>query len=99
MVSGSKLAPLDTDIAEMERRWRESGIPGLYVGRNGPVSRERARNVRAMLYPKPKLPTGKLERFSIPGPNGPITVEAVQPVEGTADRDASLLSWRRVRDR
>jgi acetyl esterase len=77
-----QLAPLDSDVAEMERRWRESGIPGLYVGRDGPVSRERARNVRAMLYPKPKLPTGKLERFSIPGPNGPITVEAVQPVEG-----------------
>jgi acetyl esterase/lipase len=67
----------------MERRWRESGIPGFYVGRNGPVSRERARNVRALLYPKPKLPTGKLERFSIPGPNGPIAVEVIQPVEGT----------------
>jgi acetyl esterase/lipase len=79
-----QLAPLDPDIAEMERRWRESGIPGFYVGRNGPVSRERARNVRAMLYPKPKLPTGKLERFSIPGPSGPITVEAVQPIEGQA---------------
>src|SRR5262245_19163836 len=77
-----KLAPLDPEIAEMERRWRESGIPSLYVGRNGPVSRERARNVRALLYPKPKLPTGKLERFSIPGPNGPITVETVQTAEG-----------------
>ena len=75
-------APLDTDIVEMERRWREIGIPGFYIGRNCPVSRERARNVRAMLYPKPKLPTGKLERFTIPGPNGPITVEAVRPVEG-----------------
>jgi len=77
-------APLDPDIAEMERRWRESGIPGFYVGRNGPVSRERARSVRAKFYPKPKLPTGKLERFAIPGPNGPITVEAVRPVEGSA---------------
>jgi acetyl esterase len=81
-MTAKQLAPLDPDIADMERRWRESGIPGLYVGRNGPVSRERARNVRAMLYPQPKLPPGKLERFSIPGPNGPITVEAVQPVEG-----------------
>ena len=75
-------APLDRDIAEMERRWRESGIPGFYVGRNGPVCRERARNVRALLYPKPKLPTGKLERFSIPGPNGEILVERVPPAEG-----------------
>src|SRR6516165_2537301 len=78
----NELEQLDPDIAEMERRWRESGIPGIYVGRDGPVSRERARNVRALFYPKPKLPTGKLERFSIPGPNGPITVETVQPAEG-----------------
>jgi acetyl esterase len=81
-MSTKMIAPLDLDIAKMERLWRESGIPGLYVGRNGPVSRERARNVRALLYPKPKLPMGKLDRFTIPGPNGPITVEAVQPVEG-----------------
>ena len=83
-MSAKLIAPLDPDIAEMERRWRESGIPGLYVGRDGPVCRERARNVRALLYPKPKLPTGKLERFTIPGPNGPIAVEVVEPVEGPA---------------
>src|SRR5262245_43380718 len=82
IMSAKMIEPLDPDIAEMERRWRESGIPGIYVGRNGPVSRERARNVRALLYPKPKLPTGKLERFTVPGPNGPITVESVRPVEG-----------------
>jgi len=85
-----ELAQLDPDIAEMERRWRESGIPGIYVGRDGPVSRERARNVRALFYPKPKLPTGKLERFSIPGPNGPITVETVQPAEG---KPIGTLAW------
>ena len=82
IMNTNELEQLDPDIAEMERRWRESGIPGIYVGRDGPVSRERARNVRALFYPKPKLPTGKLERFSIPGPNGPITVESVQPAEG-----------------
>jgi acetyl esterase len=76
------IVPLDPNIAEMERRWQESGIPGIYVGRNGAVSRERARNVRALLYPKPKLPAGRLERFTIPGPNGPIMVETVQPVQG-----------------
>src|SRR5262245_49041266 len=84
IMSAKLIAPLDPDIAEMEGRWRESGIPGLYVGRDGPVCRERARNVRALLYPKPKLPTGKLERFTIPGPNGPIAVEVVEPVEGPA---------------
>src|SRR5215475_9653458 len=81
-MSAKMITPLDPDIAQMELRWRESGIPGLYVGRNGPLSRERAQNVRALLYPKPKLPTGKLERLTIPGPNGPIMVEVVQPVEG-----------------
>jgi acetyl esterase/lipase len=74
--------PLDADIAAMERRWQESGIPGLYDGRDGPVSRERARNVRALLYPKPKLPTGRIERATIPGPGGEIPVEIVHPVEG-----------------
>ena len=76
--------PLDPDIAAMERRWKESGIPGLYEGRNGPISRERARNVRALLYPKPSLPTGKIERATIPSPAGPIPVEIVHPVEGAA---------------
>jgi acetyl esterase/lipase len=55
---------------------------GLYEGGNGPVSRERARIIRALLYPRPKLPTGALKRFDIPGPNGPILVETVRPFEG-----------------
>lgn len=74
--------PLDAAIAEMERRWKESGIPGLYDGGNGPVSRERARNVRALLYPKPHLPAGRVEAFEIAGPNGPIPVRAVWPLDG-----------------
>jgi hypothetical protein len=32
-------------------------------------------NERAMLYPKPKLPAGKLDRLTIPGPNRLIAVE------------------------
>lgn len=82
MSQQNPVQPLDPIIAEMERKWRDSGVPGIYDGGNGPVSRERARNVRALLYPKPTLPTGRLERFDIPGPNGPILVEAVRPVEG-----------------
>lgn len=74
--------PLDPAIADMQRRWQESGIPGLYEGGNGPVSRERARCIRAFLYPKPRLPTGSLERFSIPGPAGQILVERVPPADG-----------------
>ena len=74
--------PLDPIIADMERKWRDSGIPGIYDGGNGPVSRERARNIRAFLYPKPVLPTGRIERYEIPGPNGPILVETVRPAAG-----------------
>ncbi len=78
----SDKAPLDPIIADMERKWRDSGIPGIYEGGNGPVSRERARNIRALLYPKPKLPAGKIERSEIVGPNGPITIEIVRPRDG-----------------
>ena len=82
MTTSASPQPLDPAIVEMERRWKESGIPGLYDGRNGPVSRERARNVRAVFYPKPKLPTGKIVAAAIPGPAGPVPVEIVHPVEG-----------------
>ena len=73
---------LDPAIAEMERRWKESGIPGLYDGGNGPVSRERARNIRALLYPKPNLAHGAIERESIPGKGVEIPVRIVRPREG-----------------
>ena len=76
--------PLDPAIAEMQRRWQESGIPDLYEGGNGPVSRERARNVRALLYPKPRLPEGRIESRSVPGPGGDIPVRIVHPVSGGA---------------
>jgi acetyl esterase len=82
MTGNSAKAPLDPIIADMERRWRDSGIPGIYAGGNGPVSRERASNIRALLYPKPRLPSGKIERTEIIGPNGPIAVEIVRPLDG-----------------
>ncbi len=82
MTDPATAPPLDPIVAAMERRWRESGIPGIYEGGNGPVSRERARNIRALLYPKPVLPTGRVQRLAIAGPNGPIAVEAVWPVAG-----------------
>ncbi len=75
--------PLDPAIAEMERRWKESGIPGLYAGGSGPVSRERARNIRALLYPKPKLPTGRMDTSHIPGPGGHrIELRIIHPAQG-----------------
>ena len=76
--------PLDSAIAEMEQRWKASGIPGLYDGGNGPVSRERARNIRALLYPKPLLPQGSIEARSLPGPDGlALPVRIVRPLPGT----------------
>lgn len=71
---------LDPAIVQMETQWRESGVPDLYEGGDGPVSRERARNVRSFLYPKPKLPHGKIESATIPGDAGDIAVRIVRPV-------------------
>ena len=76
--------PLDPAIADMQRRWQESGIPDLYEGHNGPVSRERARNVRALLYPKPRLAHGRIEPRVLPGPDGDVPVRIVHPVSGEA---------------
>jgi acetyl esterase len=75
---------LDVALVEVDRRWRESGIPGLYDGNNGPVCRERARNIRALLYPKPKLPQGDITALTIDGPDGTaLPVRIVRPVSGT----------------
>ncbi len=63
---------LEPALKEMARRWKDSGVPDLYEGclnpNGGPVCRERARNVRAFLYPKPQLPTGHIERHTIEVP-------------------------------
>ena len=74
--------PLDHALGEVDRRWKESGIPGLYDGGDGPVSRERARNVRALLYPKPTLAQGAIEHTTLPGPAGAIAVRIIRPVAG-----------------
>lgn len=73
---------LDPAIAEMQQRWKASGIPDLYEGRDGPVSRERARNVRCIFYPKPDLPHGTIDNITIPGPGGVIPVRIIRPVAG-----------------
>lgn len=76
--------PLDADIAAMQQRWQDSGIPDLYEGGDPSASRERARNVRSVFYPWPKLPKGRIERLTIPGPAGEIPVRIVWPHEGEA---------------
>ncbi len=64
-------APLDPALASIGQRWREAQIPDIYEGclepHGGPVSRERAKNVRGFFYPKPELPKGKIEARIIDG--------------------------------
>jgi acetyl esterase/lipase len=63
--------PLAPELAAIGERWRAAGIPDLYEGclgpHGGPVSRERARNVRGFFYPKPVLPQGRVEAVLIDG--------------------------------
>ena len=82
MPHNTPILPLDPAIVEIDRRWKAAGIPDLYEGGNGPVSRERARNVRALLYPKPKLPEGRIESRTIPGPAGNMAVRVIYPLSG-----------------
>ncbi len=62
---------LDPVLASIGQRWRDAQIPDIYEGcldpHGGPVSRERARNVRGFFYPKPQLPKGKIEHRAIDG--------------------------------
>lgn len=96
----STTAPLDPAIAEIGKRWHEAGIPDLYAGclepHGGEVSRERARNVRAFFYPKPKLPTGKIENLTIDGKafgvDAQIPIRIIWPHESfVAGKPASTL--------
>jgi acetyl esterase/lipase len=76
-------APLDPVLASIGQRWRDAQIPDIYEGcldpHGGPVSRERARNVRGFFYPKPQLPQGKIEQRIIDG--RPYGVDCDIPVE------------------
>lgn len=81
--------PLDPVLADIGRRWKESGIPDLYEGclqpHGGPVSRERARNVRSFFYPKPDLPKGRIDSLEIDtaryGTRPSVPVQIVWPHE------------------
>jgi acetyl esterase len=93
--------PLDPILAEVGRLWKASGIPDLYEGcldpHGGPVSRERGRNVRALLYPKPELPTGRIESRVIDarpyGIEWDVPVRIVWPY---ADPESSMPSARPI---
>jgi acetyl esterase len=72
-------APLDPEIVEIDRRWKASGIPDLYVG-SGPEMRARGVQVRSLFYPKPDLEHGEIRDITIAG----IRARVVRPVRGEA---------------
>ncbi len=93
----SQVAPeLAPELVDMARRWKESGVPDLYLGAEGPsggpVSRERARNIRAFLYPKPVLPTGRIDHKTIDGPHGPIPMRIYWPHSESGKAKASATA-------
>ncbi len=81
--SASTPPALDPALANLAQRWKDAQIPDLYEGclepHGGPVCRERARNVRNFLYPKPQLPTGSIEHLNIAGPGGDIAIRIIWP--------------------
>ena len=85
MIQAIEKAELDAPSATIAKRWKAAGVPDLYEGANradgtgGAVSRERADNIRAFLYPAPQQDEGKIERGSIPGPAGSIETLVVWP--------------------
>jgi acetyl esterase/lipase len=76
--------PLDAEIAAMLQRWKDSGIPDLYEGGDASACRERGRNVRALFYPWPKLPKGRIEALTIAGDGVEVPIRIVWPHEGPA---------------
>ncbi|HEY6513971.1 MAG TPA: alpha/beta hydrolase [Burkholderiaceae bacterium] len=78
--------PLEPQLAEMARRWKDSGIPGLYEGGDPSASRERGRCIRAFLYPSPTIEVASIDALEIPGADGPLPARIVRPhgaVRGT----------------
>jgi acetyl esterase len=80
-------AALDPILADIGLRWKQAGIPDLYEGcldpHGGPVSRERARNVRSFLYPKPALAQGRVESLVLNcsqyGGSSTLSVRIIHP--------------------
>jgi acetyl esterase len=81
MDSQTQAAPLDPIITEMERKWRDSGIPGLCRRQRPGEPRTRAQHSRSALS-LTKPAAGHIERSTFPGPTGSIAIETVWPVEG-----------------
>ena len=72
---------LDPQIADMERRWKASGLTSLYEG-TGPEMRARGWQARRAFYPAPAIEPGRLESMEIAGPSGGIPARIVWPREG-----------------
>jgi hypothetical protein len=70
---------LEPALASMAQRWQDSGIPTLYVGGDASASRERARCIRAFLYPKPDIEVAGIESIEIQGTETSLPARVVRP--------------------
>ncbi|SDR57799.1 Acetyl esterase/lipase [Rhizobiales bacterium GAS113] len=70
---------LDQALQEIERKWKASGLPGLYENATGPEARERAIIARRDFYPKPHIEVGSILDAVIPRPDGVIPVQVIRP--------------------
>jgi acetyl esterase/lipase len=70
---------LEPALASMAQRWQDSGIPTLYVGGDASASRERARCIRAFLYPKPDIDVAAIESIEIPRTEASLPARVVRP--------------------
>ncbi len=75
---------LDPDLQDIDRKWKASGIPGLYSAPTGPECRARADLVRREFYPIPEIEVGSIVNAAIPRPGGEIPVRVIRPKSGPA---------------
>ena len=99
-LTGGINSPLAPELADIGKRWKEAGIPDLYDGclnlpSGAEVCRERGRNVRGFFYPKPQLPTGKMENLTIDGRefgvDAQIPIRIIWPHESMCTKPTSTL--------
>ena len=75
---------LDPDLQEIDRKWKASGIPGLYSAPTGAECRARAELVRREFYQIPEIEVGSIVNAAIPRPGGEIPVRVIRPKGGNA---------------
>ena len=87
---------LDPDLQEIDRKWKASGIPGLYSAPTGAECRARAELVRREFYQIPEIEVGSIVNAAIPRPGGEIPIRVIRPKGGHRDGHGRLFPWRRL---